>query len=536
MLARQADLAQLEDRLTRAFMADFEVYAEKCLKIRPKDGQELPLKLNRSQKAIHDKCEDMLRRKGRVRLVVLKSRQVGISTYVAGRHYYKITFRRGFRGFILTHLDETTDALFGMIKRFHDGVPDFVRPVTGASNAKELTFSKLDGGYLVSTAGNKGTGRGHTNQIFHGSEVSRWQNATEHIGGVLESIPDKPDTEIILESTANGIGNVFHKQAMDAMAGVGEFEFIFVPWFWHEEYVKPLDESDWQAPGFLAEYAELHGLTREQTYWAYLTNIRLSKLSSGRSDQLCWMFRQEYPADANEAFQSSGSDTFIPADVVMKARKATGVTGTGPIVLGIDVARGGEDKSALIDRQGRVLGGHVCERTNFGKDTTALVSHVIRIVKDFRLNNQPLRKVILDASGVGGPVYDVLREQLGPELVAGVEFGGGALLKNRYANRRAEIWDLMRQWLQGDVSVRIRDDDLLQRDLCAPAWGPGATRFRTTDSTLVIEDKERMRARLKFSPDYGDAAALTFALSFDQWKGYVGETRPALADAGAWML
>jgi hypothetical protein len=533
---KQPSTEQLEDQLRAAWKDDFQKYAASCLQIRPKDGQPRPFRLNRSQKAIHAKCEDMRRRTGRVRLVVVKSRQVGISTYFTARNYWLVTFRKGFRAFVLTHLDETTDALFGMVKRYHDHVPDFVKPRTGAANAKEMEFSGLDGGFVVSTAGNKGTGRGHTNQIFHGSEVSRWTNATEHVGGVLESVPDIDGSEVILESTANGLGNVFHTYAMQAQDGKGQFEFIFVPWFWHEEYTKEAP-ADWIAPPFLAKYAEHYKLTRDQAFWAHIKNLDLAKQAgSAKGDDFCWLFRQEYPANANEAFQASSTDSFIPALNVLRARKADSVYGHGPIVLGVDVARGGTDYSCIIDRQGRALGLNVCDRLQFGKDTTPLVSHIIRLVREFRINDLPLKKIVLDATGVGGPVYDVLREQLGPQLVAGVEFGAGATQPRRYANRRAEIWDELRQWLAGDVSVRVKDDDILQRDLCAPEWGSGACRYRTSDNTLVMEDKERIRSRLKISPDYGDAAALTFAFSFDEYKTNPLMTPRREVGEGAWML
>jgi hypothetical protein len=528
-------LTENELLLCTRFAKNFQFYAEQCLKIRPKTGPQTALRFNRSQRAIHDKCEDMLKRRGRVRLIALKSRQVGISTYFAARGYYKTCHNEGFRAFVLTQMDDTTDALFGMIKRFHDNVPDFVRPITGASNAKELVFSRLDSGYRVSTAGNKATGLGHTLQIFHGSEVSRWPNAMEHVGGVMQAIPDVPKSEVYLESTAFGVGNIFHTKCKEAMAGKGEFEFIFLPWFWHEEYTKPVPpELDFKPPSELTEYAELHGLTKEQTYWAYIKNMELAAATTGRSEELCWLFRQEYPATAQEAFQTSGVNSFVSGDLVMRARKGK-AQGFGPIIIGVDVARGGGDKSAIIDRQGRRMGGHICKKFDYGKDVMPLVGDIVRLVKEMRTADLPLKKIIVDATGVGGPVYDQLRDQLGVQLVEGVEFGGRALQKERYANRRAEIWDTMRQWLMNDAGVSVPDDDDFQGDLCAPSWGEGATRFRT-DGSLLIEDKDHMKKRLKFSPDYGDAAALTFAINYAEHGAMNQDWRPAVTGEGAWML
>ena len=131
-----------------------------------------------------------------------------------------------------------------MVERYHESAPEIVKPATGASNARELIFSKLDSGYKVGTAGNKSVGRGTTIQYFHGSEVAYWPNASEHAKGILQAVPDEQETEIILESTANGVGNYFYQQWRQAEAGMSPFQAIFVPWYWQDEYRKP-------AKGFL---------------------------------------------------------------------------------------------------------------------------------------------------------------------------------------------------------------------------------------------------------------------------------------------
>jgi len=149
---------------------------------------------------------------------------------------------------------------------------------------------------------------------------------------------------------------------------------------------------------------------------------------------------------------------------------------------------------------------------------------------------------VVDSTGVGGGVYDVLREQLGDELVFGVDFGGRALNRDRYANRRAEMWDHLRQAFTEEAALSIPDNEDLQSDLCAPAWGKAdqrsgqqlMTRYRL-DGTLVLEDKDHIRRRLKFSPDWGDAAAMTFAVSFDEFL-LTMPAAEAVMGPGAWML
>ena len=486
---------------------DFEHYAAKCLKIRPKDGPQAPFSLNRSQRHLHGKLEDMRQRTGRVRALVLKGRQVGISTYVAGRYYWRTTHGKGLRTQILAHLDDASENLFNLARRYHDNCPPLVKPSTGAANAKELKFDLLDSGYKVATAGSKAVGRSDTIQLFHGSEVAFWPHADEHFAGIMQAVADTPGTEIILESTANGVGNVFHSLWTRAERGDSEFQAIFIPWYWHEEYSRSLPADGWEPPGEWAEYETLHGLTREQTYWAFLRNRDISFDAGGDSDKPCPKFKQEFPATASEAFETSGANAFISPLYVLRARRAK-VDGYGPIILGVDPARGGADRTGIIDRQGRRLGAHVCERIDHGENTMAIAARVVAIFRD--LQPRGLKKICLDTTGLGGPIYDRLTELLPSQYLEPVNFGSAANNANKYANRRAEMWDMMREWFQDPAGVQVPDLDELQGDLCAPIRDHGATYFRS-NGQLVLEDKDHIRKRLKLSPDLGDSAALTFA-------------------------
>lgn len=498
-------LADREKAIRQKLKDDFEHYASKCLRIRTKSGSIEPLKLNRSQLYLHERLEAQRKSKGKVRALVLKGRQVGISTYIGGRFYWRISHKFGVRAFILTHLDIASDNLFGMAKRFHENCPPLVRPETGKANAKELSFSALDSGYKVATAGSAEVGRSETIQFFHGSEVAFWPNAANHSAGIQQAIADVPDTEDIRESTANGIGNAFHASWKAAERGESEFEAIFIPWFWHEEYQRA-PEGTWVPPDAWRDYADAYKLTPAQTYWAYLKNRDQCVLAGGTPEEPCWQFRQEYPANADEAFQSSGVEAFISSTQVLKARKAT-TSGYGPLILGVDPARGGGDKTGIVDRQGRRLGAHICKRLD-QSDLMAVAGEVQNIARQLR--PEGLAKIVVDTTGLGAGLYDRLRETLG-SLVEGVNFASKALEPQKYVNRRAEMWDLMRQWFEDPAGVQIPDQDALQGDICAPIRGKGATQFNSSGQ-LVLESKDHIKERLTHSPDLGDAAALTFAV------------------------
>lgn len=505
-------LIDRELTLRRKLKDEFEPYANACLKIKTKQGAVVPFKLNRSQRYLHQKLEEQRRTKGKVRALVLKSRQVGISTYISGRFYWRGTHSRGFRTYILAHLDDASQNLFTLAKRFHDNCPAMFRPETGAANAKELAFAKLDGGYKVSTAGSQEVGRSDTIHLFHGSEMAFWPNAEKHSAGLQQAIADVPGSEDIRESTANGIGNAFHSLWKAAERGDSEFEPIFIPWFWHEEYTAEAP-ADWQPPEKFIEYQSVYDLTRNQTYWAWRKNRDLSVVAGGGPDDINWKFRQEYPANADEAFQTSGADAFIPPESVLKARKRE-VEGYGPLILGVDPARGGGDKTGIIDRQGRRLGGHVCKRID-NRDLMATAGEIVRLAKE--LQPKGLAKIVIDTTGLGAGLYDRLKEQL-DDLVEGVNFGEKALEPEKFANRRAEMWDNLRSWFEDQAGVQVPDDDAFQGDVCAPMRGAGATRFDSS-GRLVLESKDHIRERLNFSPDLGDAAALTLAIDMSLVSG-----------------
>lgn len=402
----------------------------------------------------------------------------------------------GLRTFILTHEDAATQNLFEMVNRYHEHCPQWVKPSTGAANAKELFFDKLDSGYKIGTAGTRGVGRSSTLQLFHGSEVAFWPNADSHAAGVMQALADEDGTEAILESTANGVGNFFHLKWSDAERGIGEFIAIFVPWYWQEEYRKPvsgvldLDEEE-------SEYRDLYRLDDEQIAW------RRAKLVELKDPAL---FKQEYPATAAEAFQMSGHDSYIPPALVARARKAI-VEPHGPLVVGYDPAWMGEDRHAMAWRQGR----RVLKTLSRAKLSTMEGAGWAKQVLD---TDKP-KRLFIDVGGVGAGIYDRLVEMGYGEVVRAVNFGSAPLeppLLDRDGrqsggplNRRAEMWMRSRAWLEEPGGVQIPDSDALQADACGPSYKYDSL------TRLQLEKKEDMRRRGVPSPDEWDAVALTFA-------------------------
>lgn len=491
-------MSSLDRRLEnlRRLRDDLPLYAEHCLKINDKSGALVPLVFNRQQLYLHERLEAQRSRLGKVRAIILKGRQTTISTYVSARFYHRTAMARGIQTFILTHEQDATDNLFHMVARFHEHSP--VRPQTSASNAKELYFDVLDSGYSVGTAGNKAVGRSKTVQLFDGSEVAFWANARDHFAGVVQTVPDLPGTEIILESTANGVGGEFHERWQQAESQVGDYEAIFIPWFWTQEYRRAV-EAPFKLDEEEAEYARLYGLDLEQMCW------RRAKILELKDPVL---FKQEYPASAAEAFQFSGHDSFIKPEDVVRARK-NAVEGIGPLVIGADPARFGDDRFSLAWRRGRQV-TKVVSRNKVGTVEGAnWIKQIIDVDKPDR--------VFIDLGGVGAGTFDILIAWGEPydKIVVGINFGGSPQNPIEYLedgterpgpkNRRAEIWKRSNDWLCQEAGVDIPDEDSIQADACAPGY------HYDIDQRLQLESKEHLRARNVRSPDEWDAIALTFA-------------------------
>lgn len=508
----------------RRLKSDFPYFCEKVLTVRNKDTKIVPFVLNRAQLKLHERVEEMKKRTGKVRAIIVKGRQVGGSTYVQARYYHQMWGSKdSLDAFILCHHSDSTEALFGMAKRFWDRSEPVFRPTLAASNAKELRFQHNDCAYSVATAGTKEVGRGRTIHRFHGSEVAFWPNAENHVAAVMQAVPDGGGSEIILESTAQGMGNLFQRYTMAAMRGDSDYEVIFLPWFWSDDYQKELPEhlksgkGAWSPPPEWMEYGIQHQLTWEQLWWAYSHNKDVATSIGEDHDKPCWKFRQEFPATLEEAFQSSGTKSFIPSPLVLRARKPEStILGTGPIVLGVDPAQF-IDKVGIVDRCGNRMGDRIFVRL----DPEGSIRHVAAMIAAEIDRIRP-DMINIDVGGNGSGVHSYLmdwgydRRGLNAVNFASSPIRKGPTGDNKptYLNRRAEMYDQMREWFLAEGGVAVPDDDAFQQDLCAAEWGPNATMINSSNQ-LVIESKDRIKQRLGCSPDMGDAAALTFAFPYE---------------------
>jgi len=260
-----------------------------------------------------------------VRIVLLKPRQVGWSTWSEAEAFCFINNNPNRTALVVSADLDSTNLVFNMAKLYQDQMPADIRLATKASSRKEIIYAKPHRSrFLTQTAGKDVLGRGGTVHFFHASEVAFWPKAKAGLAAVLQMVPSSGDTTVILESTANGVGGAFYdifQQAVDRIRTTGSLEGyipVFFPWYKFPEYQSSAPK------GFCLQKDESElksefGLSNDQIFWR---RLKVQELGGDES-----LFRQEYPATHIEAFQTSGNPVFTPSMIhFQKAFMAEGRT------------------------------------------------------------------------------------------------------------------------------------------------------------------------------------------------------------------
>lgn len=280
-------------------------YIEEFLKIKTKDSEIIPFKLNKPQLKLYDLLKRQSKAGKPQRVIILKARQMGFSTLTEAILFKRTATKANVNSGIIAHKDDATTNLFNMSKLFLEELPEQLKPKTKASNAKEIIFDDREGNGLRSkvkcmTAGGDGIGRSDTFQNLHLSEVSSWTHAKEILDGLLQAVPNKPNTLIIIESTAKGYD--YFKELWDkACDGENDFEPLFCAWWELDEYRLPCGELELTEEE--QELKELYNLDNEQIAWR-----RWCIRNNCGNDVNT--FKQEYPSCPEEAFLASGECIF----------------------------------------------------------------------------------------------------------------------------------------------------------------------------------------------------------------------------------
>lgn len=339
---------------------DRKWYIENFLKIRDKRAEIIPFKLNQAQNIVNDlidKCEEEQRLK---RFIVLKARQMGLSTLFEGLIFQDSATQDNKNSLIIAHEEQASTNLFNMSKLFFDYLPDLIKPMKKYSNGKVLQFENptsddsekavnpgLRSKITIATAGAGEVGRSATIHNLHASEVAFFPDARVTMLGLLQAIPDEMNTLVVLESTANGVGDWFHEVWQKATRGENEFIPVFLPWFIDPSYtrkfrteaeklqlVNEVETTTQDMNGnvirtYEYELMKKFNLTYEQLNWRRYT---IANKCEGSEE----LFMQEYPSTPEEAFIATGRPKFS-----MKALKKYQTITKDPIRRGYLIDKNG---------------------------------------------------------------------------------------------------------------------------------------------------------------------------------------------------
>jgi hypothetical protein len=264
--------------------------AEQLLRVRSRDGWTAPLIANATQRAFE-------KRRGQQN-IVLKARQMGLTTWAAARLFLKTITRPGTLTLEVAHTQEAAEEIFRIVHRFLDWLPEELRdgPLrTSRANVRQIVFPEIDAQYRVLSAGDRNAGRGLTVQNLHCSELARWPgDAAETLAGLRASL--SPDAEVILESTPDGVGGCFHQEWQKAEE-TGMMRHFF-PWWMERRYrAKAVDESTLTCEE--RSLMEREGLDLEQIGYRRQIQVNFHELA-----------KQEFAEDAENCFLASGNSIF----------------------------------------------------------------------------------------------------------------------------------------------------------------------------------------------------------------------------------
>uniref|UniRef100_A0A832I2W5 Terminase large subunit gp17-like C-terminal domain-containing protein n=1 Tax=Eiseniibacteriota bacterium TaxID=2212470 RepID=A0A832I2W5_UNCEI len=307
----------------RRIRDDVRWYARRFLWIKTKDNRLVRLAPNATQEKLQRIIDAKRKANEPVRLLILKARQEGVSTWIDGWIFHDTVTHKNVSSLIVSHDDDSAVHLFDMVKLFNEQLPPALRPMQRYSNRRELVFENpsdadrparpgLRSRLSVASARNVRAGRSKTLRNVHCSEAAFYPDLATLLLSVQNAVPDRPNTAIVLETTANGVGDAFHRLWEAAKRGENAYTPVFIAWYEHHEYRRPF-ESDAERQRFKESLTanekqarRLYDLDLEQLHW------RRQKAKEFDSfDQ----FLQEYPENDVDCFLTSGSPALPVADI-----------------------------------------------------------------------------------------------------------------------------------------------------------------------------------------------------------------------------
>ena len=357
MKRRQSDLEALRDlgHLLDRQPDKMVDAAAKLLRVRDRSGRVRRLVANPAQRAFEAQCGQQN--------IVLKARQMGMTTWIAGRFFVRTITRPGTTTLLVAHTREAAEGIFGIVRRMWEGLPEGMREGAlrlSRHNVGQMEFAEIGSEFRVSSAADPNAGRGLSVQNLHCSEVSRWPgDAGATLAGLRAALT--PGGELVLESTPSGAYGAFYEAwcaGVEPASGAegspseggesagGTLVRHFFPWWMEPAYVSaPVPRSEMR-PEELA-LVEREGLSEAQIGFRRGLERSYGALRT-----------QEFAEDAATCFRATGACCFEVEAIERRLAEvpdATTVRRNGALrvwlpplagreyVVAVDTAGGGED-------------------------------------------------------------------------------------------------------------------------------------------------------------------------------------------------
>lgn len=238
-----------------------------------------------------------------IRIIVLKGRQIGISTATEALLFLWCFIFPGSNCLVVSKDRESSEGLFEMTKLYWDTWPHRVWFTTTRNSTRRLSWAETLSNFKVESAKARELGRSSTLKAVHLSEVAFWPNGEDLAPALMNAIPNRHGTIVVIESTANGVGGFFYDEWMKALRGESDFTALFFPWFKHAEYtIRRTSLMQSQLTSKERDLQSQFGLSLGQLAW----RRRQIRLNNGDEEK----FSQEFPCTWIEAFISTGDNVF----------------------------------------------------------------------------------------------------------------------------------------------------------------------------------------------------------------------------------
>lgn len=286
-------------------------------------GTTVPLAdvMNFSQEKLLSLVEQQMAADEPVRIIILKARQMGISTIIEGLMFTMALQMQNFRGLVVSHESDSARHLLSMTRTYWSTFWAQELWTPSSLSQGRMGWVETNSDIHITTARNLGGGRSQTPRFLHASEVAFWDRDPETLmTGLLQGVPRAPGTFVFMESTANGIGNYFHSEWKRAERGETAYIPLFLGWWEYPHYTawaigrgdevtRPLAFIDGEER-VLAKFLKSKGMDSAEIKARLIWRRDcIANECQGDIDK----FHQEYPTTPDEAFLATGQNVFDKA-------------------------------------------------------------------------------------------------------------------------------------------------------------------------------------------------------------------------------